>query len=84
VPGQEVELTLELDAEPREIQLPPDLAAALQTDPDAQAAFDQLAFTNRKEFVDWVQAARRPATRQRRVADATTLLRSGRRTPASR
>jgi hypothetical protein len=81
VAGQEAELTLELDAEPREVHVPDDLAAALATDPQARALFDALAFTNRKEYVAWVEGAKRAETRARRVADATALLKSGRRTP---
>jgi len=79
--GDEVELTLELDDQPREVQLPDDLAAALAADPEARARFDALAYTNRKEYVEWVEGAKRAETRQRRVADATALLKSGRRTP---
>jgi hypothetical protein len=81
VAGAEAELTIELDAEPREVQLPDDLAAALANDPDVRARFDALAYTNRKVYVAWIEGAKRAETRQRRVAAATVLLKSGRRTP---
>jgi Bacteriocin-protection, YdeI or OmpD-Associated/Domain of unknown function (DUF1905) len=80
-PGQEVELTLELDDDPRDVALPADFAAALAVDADARVRYDALSYTNRKEYVDWLLAAKRPETRQRRLDDATTLLKSGRRTP---
>ena len=60
--GDTVTLTLALDAEPREVTVPPALAA----DPETQAAFDRLAFTHRKEFTRWVAEARREETRERR------------------
>jgi hypothetical protein len=79
--GQAAELTLELDDVPREVHLPDDLAAALANDPQARSLFDALAFTHRKEYVAWVEGAKRADTRARRVAGATALLKSGRRTP---
>jgi uncharacterized protein YdeI (YjbR/CyaY-like superfamily) len=61
-----------------------DVAAALAADPDARARFEALSFTHRKEYVDWIQSAKRADTRQRRLAQATKLLKSGRRTPVGR
>ena len=84
MPGEAVDLTLELDEEPREVALPVDVAAALAADPDARARFEALSFTHRKEYVEWIQSAKRADTRQRRLAQATTLLKSGRRTPVGR
>jgi hypothetical protein len=84
VPGDEVDIALELDEQPREVVLPSDVAAALDADPAARVRFDALSFTHRKEYVDWIQSAKRAETRQRRLAQATTLLKSGRRTPAGR
>jgi hypothetical protein len=80
-PGEEVDLTLELDEAPREVELPPDFAALLEADPEARMRYDGLSFTHRKEYVDWLQSAKRAETRQRRLAEATTLLKSGRSTP---
>jgi uncharacterized protein YdeI (YjbR/CyaY-like superfamily) len=40
-----------------------------------------LSLSNRKEYVVWILSAKRPATRQRRVAEAPNLLKGGRRTP---
>ena len=84
MPGEEVDVTVELDEEPRAVALPDGFAAVLQADPDALARYQSLSFTNQKEYVDWVESAKRPATRQRRLADATRLLKSGRRTPLGR
>ena len=80
-PGQEVDITLELDTASRDAEVPDDLARVLAADPDASAAFEALSFTNRKEYVVWVTSAKRPATRQKRLAEAPALLKSGRRTP---
>ncbi len=76
--GDTVTLTLRLDAEPREVELPPALAAALDRDPAARAAYDQLAFTHRQEFARWVAEAKRDQTRDRRVTQALEMIRAGR------
>jgi hypothetical protein len=81
VAGESVELSLELDERPRTVEVPADLASALAADPEATRIFDNLSFTHRNEYVRWVLSAKRPATRERRVAEAPGLLRGGRRTP---
>jgi hypothetical protein len=80
-PGQEIELGLELDESPRDVELPEDFAAILAADSEAARRFEQLSFSNRKEYVDWLQGAKRAETRQRRLAEVAPLLKSGRRTP---
>jgi hypothetical protein len=82
--GDEVELSVEIDAAPRTVELPEDLAVALAGDPEANRIFESLSFTNRKEYVDWVLAAKRRETREQRVAEAPGLLKRGRRTPLER
>jgi hypothetical protein len=79
--GDRVEVELEADEEPRTVEPPADLAAALAADPAARAAFDRLSFTHRREYVEWVTGARRPETRRRRVQQAVDMLRDGRRHP---
>ena len=76
--GDAVEVTIELDTAPRQVELPPALAAALAADPAAGRAFEQLAFTHRKEYVRWIEEAKRPETRERRIAQAVQMLREGR------
>jgi Bacteriocin-protection, YdeI or OmpD-Associated/Domain of unknown function (DUF1905) len=75
--GDTVEVVLELDREPREVEVPQPLARALSADPEAQAAFARLAFTHRKEYARWVAEAKREETRDRRVARAFQMLHAG-------
>lgn len=75
--GDTVEVTLELDTAPREVDVPEALAEALERDADAKAAFDRLAFTHRKEYARWVAEAKREETRERRVAKALEMLNAG-------
>jgi hypothetical protein len=66
--GDEVDLQLELDTKPREVELPPELAAALAQDPEARAAWDKQSYTHRKEHARWVADAKKTETRDRRLA----------------
>lgn len=76
--GDAVKITIELDTAPREVDVPPALATALAADPSAGEAFERLAFTHRKEYARWIEEAKRPETRERRVAQAVQRLREGR------
>jgi len=73
--GDSVDLELELDTKPREVELPPALAAALAADSEALAVFEQLSYTHRKEHARWVAEAKRDETRERRVAKTLDRLR---------
>jgi Bacteriocin-protection, YdeI or OmpD-Associated/Domain of unknown function (DUF1905) len=75
--GDEVEVALELDEAPREVEVPEALAAALAADPEASASFERMAFTHRKEYARWVTEAKKEETRERRVQQAVEMIRSG-------
>jgi hypothetical protein len=66
--GDQVVVTLELDTEPRTVEVPEDLAAALAAKPGATEAFAALATSRRKEFVRQVMDAKTQETRDRRIA----------------
>jgi hypothetical protein len=72
--GDTVEITLELDTEPRTVEIPEDLAAALAKKEGASAAFDALAFSARKEFVRQVLEAKAQETRERRITGIVAKL----------
>lgn len=75
--GDEVSVTLELDAAPRTVEVPEALAVALAEDPAVKAAFDAMAFTHRKEYARWIAEAKRDETRDRRVQQALDMIRAG-------
>jgi uncharacterized protein YdeI (YjbR/CyaY-like superfamily) len=74
--GDEVAVALSLDTAPREVEIPEALAQALAGDPDAQAAFEKLSYSHRKEYARWVDEAKREETRHRRVEKTLEKLRS--------
>ena len=75
--GARVAVVMERDDAPRVVDVPEPLARALARDKVASAAFDQLAFTHRKEYAQWIAEAKREETRERRVTKATEMLRDG-------
>ncbi len=72
--GDEVDVEIELDAAPREVTVPADLADALAQDDAARRFFDALAYTHRKEWVRWVEEARRADTRGIRIGQTVASL----------
>ena len=77
--GDDVDVDLELDDQPREVAVPEDLAAALAGDDAARATFEALPYSHRQRHVLAIEGAKAPETRQRRVAKALEMLREGRR-----
>ena len=75
--GDRITVWIEPDEDPRVVDVPADLAEALASDAAAGRAFDALAFTHRKEYAVWVSEAKKPETRDRRVAKTLEMLRSG-------
>jgi Bacteriocin-protection, YdeI or OmpD-Associated/Domain of unknown function (DUF1905) len=65
--GAVVEVTMLLDAEPREIPLPPDLAAGLAETPRALATFHSLTPAFRRQIVIYMEGAKQLRTREKRV-----------------
>lgn len=75
--GDEVEVELELDTEPREVTVPPDFAEALDRDGEARQQFDRLSYSNQRRHVLQIEQAKTAETRQRRIDKAVSLLRDG-------
>lgn len=76
--GDEIDVDLELDTAPREVDVPADLAAALDAEPVAKAFFDSLSYSNKRRHVLGIEGAKTDETRQRRIAKSVELFREGR------
>ena len=76
--GDDVTVDIALDTAPREVDLPADLEAAM--DDAARTTYDGLSYTHRKEWVRWVEEAKKPETRATRIEKTVAGLREGRRT----
>jgi len=76
--GDEVDVDIELDAAPREVTVPADLARALDAEPAARRTFDGLSYSNKSWHTLQVEGAKSDETRQRRIARSVDALREGR------
>ncbi|WP_066039074.1 YdeI/OmpD-associated family protein [Herbiconiux solani] len=72
--GDEIEVDVAVDDQPREVEVPADLAEALAGDSDAASAFAALSYSNKRRIVLSVEGAKTEATRQRRVEKALAEL----------
>jgi uncharacterized protein YdeI (YjbR/CyaY-like superfamily) len=61
----------------RSAEVPPYLREGLQRDPAAWATFERLAPSHRRNYVLWIDSAKREETRQKRIAEAIERLREG-------
>lgn len=75
--GDEVDVQIELDTEPREVTLPLDFAAALDGDNAAKQFFEKQSYSNKRRLVMAIDAAKTDETRQRRITSTVVKLREG-------
>ena len=76
--GDVVDIDLALDTAPRTIEVPPELAAALDADPAARQTFDNLSYSNKSWHTLQVTGTSNPETRARRIEKSIAALREGR------
>ena len=74
--GDQVEVDVELDTEPRVLDVPDDLAASISADPEAQSFWDSLSYSRRQRIVLSVDGAKTAETRDRRIAKSVIDLRN--------
>jgi uncharacterized protein YdeI (YjbR/CyaY-like superfamily) len=68
---------MEIDDEPRTIEVPADLEQAMAGNEKAKAAFEKLSYTHRREYVEWILEAKKADTRARRIARTIEALAIG-------
>ncbi len=73
--GDRIAVELEIDTAPRVIEPPADLAKVLARDTKAAAAWERLSYTNQREIAMSLEEAKKPETRERRLASALERLR---------
>jgi hypothetical protein len=76
--GDEVDVEIELDTQPRTVELPADFARALDHEPKAKATFEKLSNSLKGYHVSQVTSAKTDETRQRRIEKSVSVLREGR------
>ncbi len=76
--GDEVDVEIELDTQPREVEIPTDFDQALEKEAEARLFFDGLSYSQKRRIVLGIQDAKTEATRQRRIEKAVSMLQEGR------
>ena len=80
-PGDLVAVTVQEDTEERIVIVPEDFEIMMEDQPEIKAFFDQLSYTCRKEYVEWIESAVRLETRLNRILKAMDLLTQKRKSP---
>ena len=64
-----------------ELRVPAGLRKALATTPMAKAQWSDLTPIARRDFISWIDSAKQPETRRRRIERACSMLAAGKRRP---
>ena len=82
--GDTVSVELEKDTEERVVVLPEVLMQVLTENPKAKIFFDTLSYTNRKEYVTWLNSAKKEETQKRRLEETIIKLLKGLKNPSQK
>ncbi len=77
--GDVVDVVLELDEEERKVEVPAYLKKIINSDAGAKEFWGKLSFTHQKEYVREIEGAKRPETKEKRIAAMMEALRKGKR-----
>lgn len=72
--GDVVQMVMEPDTAPRTVEVPADLKKALKAAPVQDKLFAALSYSHKKEYVDWIEQAKKPETRAARIEKTLTML----------
>lgn len=75
--GDTIKVTVELDTEPRILELPKELIKELKKDKIAKTFFDTLSYSHQREYVLWINEAKKEETRLKRVTKTIEMLQKG-------
>lgn len=76
-PGDVVAVKLLEDTEPRIVEIPADFQALLAKNETVNAFFEKLSYTHKKEYVRWIEGAKKQETRERRKLKAVEMMEAG-------
>lgn len=79
-PGDTVSIKLLEDTEPRTVEIPTDFKKLLNENEVVNAFFEKLSYTHQKEYVQWIEGARKQETRERRMKKAIEMMSKGKKT----
>ncbi len=75
--GDEVSVSLAEDKEERVVEIADDIASVFNDNPEARALFDKMSYTHRKEYIRWIEEAKKPETRENRKIKMIQMILDG-------
>lgn len=72
--GDIIQVIIKQDTELRTVEIPEDLRSLLDLRPEAITLFENLSFTNKKKYIQWITSAKKIETRERRLREAIEKL----------
>ncbi|BFO65739.1 YdeI/OmpD-associated family protein [Chryseobacterium sp. KCF3-3] len=75
--GDEVSVVLTEDKEERVVEIADDIASVFNKNPEAKTLFDKMSYTHKKEYIRWIEEAKKPETRENRKAKMILMILDG-------
>ncbi len=75
--GDTVKVVMDIDTEPRIVEVPEDFQQVLNNNPKAKEIFDTFSYTHKKEYVQWIEGAIKQETRENRIKKAIEQIGGG-------
>jgi hypothetical protein len=75
--GDEVSVSLVEDKEERTVEISDDILKVFNVNPDAKVLFDKMSYTHRKEYIRWIEEAKKPETRENRKTKIIQMILEG-------
>jgi len=75
--GDEVSVSLKEDKEERTVEISDDILEVFSENLDAKVLFDKMSYTHRKEYICWIEEAKKPETRENRKTKMIQMILDG-------
>ena len=75
--GEKVDVVIQQDLEPRVVEVPEDFQSELNKNKIAKGIFENFAYTHRKEYVGWIEEAKKEEIRIRKIRKTVELISKG-------
>jgi hypothetical protein len=75
--GEKINIVLEQDEEERTVPIPADVQEVISKNKKASEFFSRLSFTHRKEYIRWIESAKKDETRSKRIKQFMDIMKAG-------
>lgn len=75
--GDEVSVSLIEDKEERTVEIADDIALIFNENQHAKMLFDKMSYTHKKEYIRWIEEAKKPETRENRKLKMIQMILDG-------